>query len=94
MFWDQSGTPQNTNDTIPATFKVKGVKFTEPVWVDVLTGDIYEIPAAQVSVEGDTTVFIDLPVYDAPVFVTDKSLLTFEEPQRLIWERQQEASSR
>ncbi|MBE2213477.1 MAG: hypothetical protein IAE82_06365 [Opitutaceae bacterium] len=94
VFWDQSGTPQNTNDTIPATFKVKGVKFTEPVWVDVLTGDIYEIPAAQVSVEGDTTVFIDLPVYDAPVFVTDKSLLTFEEPQRLIWERQQEASSR
>ncbi len=89
VFWDKSGTPGNTNDTVPATFRVKGGKFANPVWVDVLTGNIYEIPAAKVSVTGDTITFKEIPVYDAPTFITDKSALKYQEPAQLIWERSQ-----
>lgn len=89
VFWDKSGTPGNTNDTMPATFRVKGGKFDNPVWVDVLTGNVYEIPAAKISVAGDTVTFKDVPVYDAPAFITDKAVLQYQEPAQLIWQRSQ-----
>jgi hypothetical protein len=90
VFWDKSGTPGNKTDTIPATLRVKGGRFPNPVWVDVLTGNVYEIPSAKVSAVGDTVVFQDIPVYDAPTFITDKSALQYQEPAQLIWERTQQ----
>lgn len=87
VFWDKSGTPQNSNDTIPATLKIAKATFKHPVWVDVLTGNIYRIPAERMTREGDTVIFKDIPVYDAPTFITDADVLNFEEPQQLIYER-------
>lgn len=87
VFWDKSGVPQNTNDTTPATFRLKGAAFKNPVWVDVLTGDIYQVPAEKVQVEGDTVTFLEIPVYDAPTFITDLSALTYVEPAKAIYER-------
>ncbi len=49
--------------------------FTEPVWVDTITGGIFEIPKEKFSVEGEKVIFKDIPVYDAPTFIADKSLL-------------------
>jgi hypothetical protein len=87
VFWDKSGTPENSTDTIPATFQIKGGRFANPVWVDILTGNVYEIPAAKIAVTGETVTFKDIPVYDSPAFITDKSALQFQEPAQLIWER-------
>jgi hypothetical protein len=52
-------------------------RFQAPVWVDVLTGGIYAIPAESMSVNGTTYTFHAIPIYDAPVEITDKSLLKF-----------------
>jgi hypothetical protein len=87
VFWDKSGTPGNSTGTTAATLKVTGGRFDNPVWVDVLTGNLYEIPPAQISVAGDTVTFRDIPVYDAPAFIACKADLKFEEPAQLIWER-------
>lgn len=87
LFWDKSGASGNTNDTIPATFKIKGGVFKNPVWVDTLTGDVYEIPAGKVTVDGDIVTFKDIPVYDAPTFITDKNDLVFEESVVRVFER-------
>jgi hypothetical protein len=38
-------------------------------------------------VEGDRVTFRDVPVYDAPAFITDKAVLKFEESKRLVYER-------
>ena len=58
-----------------ATFTIAKGSFTDPVWVDMITGGIYEIPQERMSVEGEKVVFKDIPVYNAPAFITDKSVL-------------------
>lgn len=74
-YWDCSDHPVNDNTTTPGQLTVKGVTFKEPVWVDSVTCAIYEIPKEKISVEGDTTTFKDVPVYDAPVYITEKCLV-------------------
>jgi hypothetical protein len=75
VFWDKSAVPSNGNETVSATLTLAKGSFKEPVWVDVLTGGIFELPKEQMSVEGDTVTFKDIPVYDAPAFITEKSLV-------------------
>lgn len=74
-FWDSSSHPENENPTIPAQITLSGVAFEEPVWVDMVTGAIYELPADRVLAEGDKTLLKDIPVYDAPALITDKSMV-------------------
>ncbi len=73
--WDNSGVPSNTFETVTAQITVKGCTIRDPVWVDLVSGQIYEIPAERVTREGATVVFKDVPVYDAPVLVAEKSLV-------------------
>ncbi len=74
-FWDCSDHPENENPTIPARFTLTGVSFLDPVWVDTVTGAIYELPKDRCIIEGGTTVLTNIPLYDAPAFITDKSVV-------------------
>jgi len=76
-FWDCSDHPENTNETTPAQITVTDVTFKEPVWVDVVTGAIYELPADRVVTEGNKTILKDIPVYDAPALITDKGVVLY-----------------
>ncbi len=75
VFWDKSGVPSDRNDTVSATLTIAKGRFEEPVWVDVITGGIYEIPPEKVARDGDRVVLKDVPVYDAPAFIADKGLV-------------------
>jgi len=73
--WDDSDTPNDLFQTRPAQLIVRGLAFREPVWVDLVSGRIYEIPADRIVKFGEYTVFKDLPLYDAPVLVAEKALV-------------------
>lgn len=73
--WDCSDHPDNANDTTPAQITLPGIRFAEPVWVDVVTGAIYELPADRMAVEGGKTVLKNVPIYDAPVLIGDRSVV-------------------
>lgn len=75
VFWDKSGVPSDRNDTVAATFTIANGSFTEPVWVDLITGGIHALPVANIAVDGEKVVLKDIPVYDAPALITDKSLI-------------------
>jgi len=90
VFWDKSNVPGNANDTVPATLKIKSGRFAQPVWVDVIAGNVYEIPAEKIAVEGDTLTFTDIPVYDAPALITDRDAITYVESPALIYQRSQQ----
>ena len=75
VFWDKSAVPSNGNDTVSATITCVKGDITDPVWVDTITGGIFEIPQERMIVEGEKMIFQDIPVYDAPAFITDKSVL-------------------
>ena len=48
MLWDNSGTPDDSFVTRPAQVEVKGLAIQQPVWVDLVSGRIYEIPADRI----------------------------------------------
>ena len=77
-FWDSTGIPANECIPIKAQLTVPNAKFKEPVWLDLITGNIYEIPSEQIAMDGTNYVFKNIPVYDGPAVITDKSLLKFE----------------
>ena len=65
--WVDEYIPTNTNQTRNVTFTFINGNFEQPVYVDILRGAEYEIPANQWVKEGNRFVFKDIPVYDAPV---------------------------
>jgi hypothetical protein len=45
------------------------------VWVDLVSGGVYELPADRVLKAGAFTIFKDVPLYDAPVLLAEKALV-------------------
>ncbi|MBQ1456048.1 MAG: hypothetical protein IIZ25_09400, partial [Thermoguttaceae bacterium] len=84
FFWDMSSVPADTNQTTPAEITAGGMTFDDPVWVDLITGDAYAVaPDSYETTGGETpsTIFHDIPVYDAPVFITDRANLDLEKSE-------------
>lgn len=78
VFWDASRMPQRDDITKPAKVTVKGEPVTNPVWVDVLTGNAYKITEDMISTKGGKTVY-SVPAYDSPVFITSQDILTLDQ---------------
>ncbi len=73
--WMNEGVPLNTNTLKMETFSFTNGNFENPVYVDMLTGGVYEMPASQWSRKGNTYTFRNIPVYDSPILIADKSLI-------------------
>ncbi len=73
VLWDSSGIPGDSFVTRPAQVVVKGLDIREPVWVDLVSGRIYEIPSDRIVHAGVFTIFKDVPCYDAPVLIAEKA---------------------
>ena len=74
-----SGAPvTETVERKPVDFTFKGAKFTNPVYVDLRTGGVYEIPASAWSQKGDDAKFSAIPVYDCPVLIAEKAAFLFQ----------------
>jgi hypothetical protein len=75
VFWNGTTFPLDTNDTLPATIRVDGGQFTDPVWADLITGRIHEIPVECKSLAEGRMVLKTVPTYDAPAIIADRKLV-------------------
>ncbi len=75
--WMDEHIPSNNNQTKNLNFSLLNANLTQPVYVDILTGGIYEIPENQIIKKGIVTTFRNLPVYDSPILIADKSTLKY-----------------
>ena len=75
VYWDNATAPTDSFDTRPAQVMVKALNIKEPVWVDLVSGRIYEITEGCIIRNGDLTIFKDVPIYDAPVLIAEKALV-------------------
>lgn len=75
VLWDNSGTPDDAFVTRPVQVEAKDLAFQEPVWVDLVSGRIYELPETSVMQAGHTVLFKAVPLYDAPVLIAEKALV-------------------
>ncbi|MBC7722350.1 MAG: beta-galactosidase [Pedobacter sp.] len=76
--WIDETIPTNTNITKLLTLSFSNANFNTPVLIDIITGNVYEIPTSQWSKKGSTYTFKDIPVYDAPIVIADKSLIKIQ----------------
>jgi len=72
--WYNDAIPDDTLawDRVSVTLPVA---FKEPVWVEMVTGRVFVLDKADVSVSGGATQFRSLPVWDAPVLVAERDAL-------------------
>lgn len=72
--WSGEARPAEEYAPKPTTVTVEG-QFKTPVFVDLLTGKIYEIPKTNWSKTGRTHTFTNVPIPDYPVLIADKGVL-------------------
>ena len=76
--WSDDYIPTESNKTRNLTFTFANANIDQPVYVDIITGGVYEIPSSQWKKTGDLYTFTNIPVYDAPILIADKSLVKFQ----------------
>lgn len=76
VMWDGTGIPKDSYRTQKAIVRLKNGDYKKPVWVDLVSGRIYEIPKSNWKKEGMTYIF-EVPVYDSPVLIADRSILRY-----------------
>ena len=74
---DPASRPSDGFSLRPVVFDWNGTPLDEPVWVDLLTGRVYELPAEAQIVHSCGVAFADVPVYDSPCLLTERSVLDF-----------------
>lgn len=75
--WNSSALPVHLCALSDVDLTVEDLNMTEPVWVDLLTGRIYRIPAENISLAGNVTTLKGIPVFDGPVALADQSILSY-----------------
>jgi hypothetical protein len=76
--WKNECIPNNSTEKQNVNFTFTNANFIEPVIVDVITGEVFEIPAEKWKKEGPKYSFLDIPVYDGPMLIADKSLIPIQ----------------
>lgn len=72
--WNHTQRPADTFPAKDITLTVEKEQFQKPVYVDLVTGKIYRIPADKWSKKGTTHQFT-IPVADYPVLIADQSVV-------------------
>lgn len=75
--WSGATKPSESTARTATDLTFTAGDFRDPVYVDVRTGAVHDIPAANWSVRESTYTFKDIPVYDSPVLIADRSTVKF-----------------
>lgn len=71
--WHNNGTPGDRNDRFAIDLTLYAGQFSDPVYIDLRTGDVFEIPVEYWEHSGTTYRFQNIPVYDSPILISDRS---------------------
>lgn len=75
--WLRAHPPASANDFAAATLESPDVRFTHPVYADLLSGTVYELPADRWLRRRGGDVFKALPVTDAPTLIAERAAIPF-----------------
>jgi hypothetical protein len=75
VMWDGNDQPHDDNTTYPVTITVEKGGFADPVWADIVTGRIHEIPENQKKIVDGKMVLTKIHIYDSPTVITDREVL-------------------
>ena len=73
MVWYKDRIPSDNLKWDLVDLTIKGTNFTDPVFVEMITGKVYEIDKATLKNKGGNTTFQKLPVWDSPIMIAERS---------------------
>ena len=73
--------------TRPCVLEYAGRALREPVWVDLLTGRAYRFPAENQIEHSCGVTFVDVPFYDSPCFIAERTALRLDPAPSFITPR-------
>lgn len=85
MVWLGAERPAHEFPVVPVNIVYEGSKIIDPVYVDLLSGNIYDIHKEQWKEENGTYRFQDIPVYDSPVLIAERSIIRKQMLPILWW---------
>lgn len=71
VMWLSNGPPKDEFEPILVDLWPKNIGFKKPVLVDLLTGEVYEIPQDRWSNSEEGTKFVKMPIYDSPILIAE-----------------------
>lgn len=74
--WLNGAPPTDSNRTAPVDLTLHAASFTSPVFADLLTGNVHEIPPHRWSAKDGNVTFKQLPLFDSPVLIAEKAALS------------------
>lgn len=73
MAWYNDQIPDDTLTWDAIALTVKGVVFTDPVYVEMITGRVFSLEKGAWKVTDGSTVFTGLPMWDSPVMLAERT---------------------
>ncbi|MGB2822571.1 MAG: hypothetical protein WBF17_16425 [Phycisphaerae bacterium] len=73
--WRDGQMPTDGLSCSPVTVTVEAGRFDDPVYVDMLSGKVHQVPAARWSRDGGRCTFRQVPVGDWPVLIADRAVI-------------------
>ena len=73
--WISNAAPTDLAEPTPKDITIPGVVFTDPVYVDLISGKVYRIPKEQWSSDKKSTTFTKVPLWDCPIAIAEASLI-------------------
>ena len=73
LLWYSDRIPSDDLKRDLVDITIKGITFKDPVYVEMITGKVYEIPRYHRKTVDNDTKFQDLPLWDSPVMIAERS---------------------
>lgn len=73
LIWYKDQIPGNDLKWDLVNISIKGANFKDPVYVDMITGKVFEIDKATLKNKGNDVQLKNLPVWDSPVMIAERS---------------------
>jgi hypothetical protein len=78
MLWAGGNRPTSLLERVPMEIGISGMKFEDPVYVDMLTGFVHELNVLDREEKDGCVIFNGLPVWDSPVLVIERSAVNIK----------------
>ncbi len=73
LVWYKDQIPSDELKWDPIDLTIKKATFKDPVYVEMITGKVYEIDKSNWKAQGDGVVFKQLPVWDSPMMIAERT---------------------
>lgn len=77
--WDNSDKPGESKERSRISLMIPAFRIASPIYVDLISGAAYAIPEKCLRLRGSAADLQNIPIWDAPAVITDRSLVSLLE---------------